>query len=117
MTVTATATTSSTTDVAMTSTSLTPGAGNYVIYLTARFDADTGAGNDDHVIVSLYVAGSQVTGSEQIVALPESGFGSAATHAYVTSVGASDVVEARWRTVSGKTITLGNRSLSVVEVD
>jgi len=98
----------------MTSTTVTPGVGDYVVMLSAKFDGATNG--DDHVIVSIYVNGVQVAGSERQGEVRKNRFGSHSTQAHVTGVLDGQAIDGRWRTTSGRTLTLQQRSLIVIKI-
>jgi len=98
----------------MTSTTLTPGAGDYFISLSATFEA---ANLDTHVVVSIYVNGVQVSGSERRTEIRKNRFDSCFSQALVTGVTAGQAIEGRFRSLDGDSITMTNRSLVVIEID
>jgi len=107
-----------TTDIVMTSTTLAPGAGDYIAILSAEFDGATGVGAaDDHVTVSIYANGVQVAGSERTAAVRADQFGSASTQMVITGLLAAEAIDGRWRTTDGESITLQQRSLILMKVD
>jgi hypothetical protein len=113
-TATANTTTTSTTDVLAAPMSLTPGAGDYMIWFSGSVEnSATGTQN-----VSLYVNGAQVAHTERQIftegSISDTSF-PIALQAYVTGVAASDVIEVRWRTSAG-TATMHERTLVVEKV-
>lgn len=113
-TATATDTTTSATDTQMASMTLTPGAGDYMVYFSGSMqNSVTG-----DTYISLYSNGVQIAHSERYLVTEES-FPSTkypvATHAYIAGIGASDVIEVKWRTSTG-TATAYNRTLTVQKV-
>ncbi|MBP9813902.1 LamG domain-containing protein [Candidatus Woesebacteria bacterium] len=118
-TATADTTTTNTTDTQLGSMTLTPGVGTYlVIFSTSIKNTDENGSTQN---VSLYVAGTQVAHSEREVYTEESHDSGSidsypvTTHAYLTDVGASDVIEVKWRTTAG-TVTAHQRTLTVLKV-
>lgn len=111
---TSTLTTTSTTDVAMsTPLTATPGAGDYLINFTGLV-SNTNSGKA--TIVSIYVNGTKIAVSEIWGASGASNDKvTVATNAYVTGIGAGQVVEIRWR-VESNTSTITNRTLILQRV-
>ena len=113
-------TTTSATDELMDSMTLTPGAGDFIIWFSGSIEVSSG--NTDQ-FSSIYVGGSQVAHSERQSFSDGSivnggGLSSSFTHfahAYVTDVGASDDIEVFWRTTGG-TATVHERTLVVENV-
>ena len=107
-------TTTSATDVLATPLSITPGAGDYLVWFSGSLE-NTSAGTNFDQFVSLYVNGTQVAHTEREITTEESLTNTPfpfAGHAYVTGVGASDDIEVRWRTENG-TATMHERTLVV----
>lgn len=110
---TSSTTTSSTTDVLMTGMQLTTIlSGIYVVFFSATIGANAAA-ND--VIISLYVDGSQKTGSERRVDLMNSAnYRTNGSIFWVEKVtGNNQTFEIRWRTVASSTATVENRALMI----
>lgn len=107
-------TTTSITDVLLTGMTLTPGAGDYMVYFSSSAENSTEA----DIKFSIYVAGVQVAHSERYY-FQEGSFPATtspvSTHSYVSGVGASDAIEIRWRTSTG-TATAQQRTLTVQKV-
>ncbi len=115
-TATTLATETSVTDTLINSMTLTPGAGDYLIWFSGS-NANTAAPSKNHV--SLYVNGSQVTHTEREIDQEESlgnTFFPVASHARVLAVGATDAIEARWR-VSAGTANMNARTLTVYKIN
>ncbi len=112
---TASTTTTSSSDVLVNSMTLTPGAGDYIVWFSGTLD---GSSSSTYQYVSIYVNGTQVAHSEREV-YNESSINGAlfpvATHARLTGVGATDAIEVRWRTTGG-TATMYERRLTVSKV-
>ncbi len=111
---TSTLTTTSTTDVALsTPLTITPGAGDYLVFFTGVVSNSLGGRG---VIMSIFVNGTKVAVSE---ILGSSGVAndkvSLATNTYVTGIGAGQAIEMRWRAESN-TASITNRTLIVQRV-
>jgi hypothetical protein len=110
-TATADTTTTSATDIPVSAMSLTPGAGDYLIWFSGSVESSATSIQN----VSLYVNGSQIAHTERKIttegSIPDTSFPVAA-HAYVTGIGASDTIEVQWRTSAG-TATMHERTLVV----
>lgn len=111
-TATADTTITATTDTLINSMTITPGAGNYLVIFTAS--AAT-SGLFVEFYYSIYVGGVQVAHTERET---ETNFEDAfATHAWVTSVGATDAIEVRGRnSAPAQTATIHERTLTVVRL-
>jgi hypothetical protein len=111
VTATADATTTSASDVALSGMSITPGAGDYLIWFSGSMESSATSTQ----YASIYVNGAQLGHSERRVftegSIPSTSF-PVATHAYVTGVGAGQAIEVRWRTTGG-TATMHQRTLVV----
>ena len=107
-------TTTSTTDVALsTPLSITPGAGDYLVFFTGTV-ANSSSGRG--VMTSIYVNGSKVAASEVEETPGNNNDKTAvATNTYVTGLGAGQAIEVRWR-VESNTGTITNRTLIVQKV-
>ena len=113
-TATATTTTTSATDVQISGMTLTPGAGDYLVDFSSSMK-DSSAGD---VYFSIYVNGVQVAHSERYYYVEASFTASSlpvATHAYVSGVGAGQVIEVKWRRSAG-TVSALQRTLTVQKV-
>jgi hypothetical protein len=87
--------------------SLTPGAGDYIVWFTATVWNQ----NFNKVVsVSLYVGGVQVTHTIRDIYKAET---TVAFQAYITGVGASDAIEVYWY-VTGGIGTMERRSLTAL---
>ncbi len=107
-------TTTSTTDVALSNPlSVTPGAGDYLVFFNAMVsNSNAGRGT----IMSLYVNGSKITTSEtQTTSGQSNDKNTISTMAYVTGLTAGQAIEVRWRTESN-TSTITNRTLILQKV-
>lgn len=113
-TATATSTTTSATDTQVNSMTLTPGAGDYMVYFSASAENTASS----HTYFSIYAASSQVAHSERDLyteeSYPDTSY-PVSTHAYISGVGASDTIEVRWRTDAG-TATINQRTLTLQKV-
>ncbi|NIQ91673.1 MAG: DUF2341 domain-containing protein, partial [Deltaproteobacteria bacterium] len=101
------------------SMSITPGAaGNYHIWFSSSL-VDPQA--TDTINVSLFVGGTQVLHTEREIWVegsldnPYQTF-PVALHAYVEGVGASDVIDVRWKRTGSGTVTMHERTLVVAKV-
>lgn len=113
-TATADTTTTSTTDVALNSMSLTPGAGGYIVSFTG---SEQSAGQTDTITVSIYKNGTQIAASEVSQRAPNQTNNSfnVSTSAYITGLAAGQTIDVRWRTSAG-TATMHQRTLIVDRV-
>lgn len=106
------AVTISTTDVVITGMTVTPGAGDYLVFFTGAVE-NTGFG--DPVTISIYTNGSQIAAS---VVKSES-FGGMSnpigSNAFITNLGAGQAIEVKWK-VSNGTGTCHQRTLIVQKV-
>lgn len=100
------------TDVVVTSMTITPGAGTYLVF----FNSDVTNGNANRTqFVSIYVNGVQAVNSEQ---QNFNTFGNQRMSIAVQSlatVAAAQAIDIRWR-VSANTGSMGNRSLILIKV-
>ena len=102
------------------SMTLTPGAGDYLVWFSSSLVTDGTAG--DTIDVSLFSGGSQVLASEREIwvdgSIDTAPFQSypVATHAYITGVGAADAIEVQWRVTGTGTATMHERTLVVQKV-
>jgi hypothetical protein len=92
---------------------LTPGAGNYHVWFTGTLE---GTSDDQVMEVALYVNGVQVPHTLRDFLVEPSytdTFQSqpVAFQAFVTGVGAADVIDVRWRRTNGGTATMHERTL------
>ncbi|OGO71295.1 MAG: hypothetical protein A2Z37_15345 [Chloroflexi bacterium RBG_19FT_COMBO_62_14] len=115
VTATTDATTTSTTFVALAGMSITPGAGDYLIWFSGSMEGSLATSTQ---YASIYVNGVQLSHSERRVftegSIPNTSF-PVANHAYVTGVGAGQAIDIRWRTTGG-TATMHQRTLVVQRV-
>lgn len=111
-------TTTSATDVAVGSMTLTPIAGTYQIFFDTSCQSTTG-GNS--ITISIYSAGAQIVDSSRTIQFPtatliDSGYpfhvGSQANGAVVNG---SQAITVEWHT-SGGTATMLNRTLTVLKI-
>lgn len=110
-----TITTTSAADVLMTSMSLTPGAGNYMVWFSTSVDHDS---SNESIFASLYVNGVQVADTEREFkrgGAAADNKGSLAFNKYITGVLAGQVVEVRWRTPAA-TASAYQRTLTLLKV-
>jgi hypothetical protein len=114
---TSAATTTSTTDVLMTTMTITPVAGTYLVVFSGWFTQSAGG---DQIIFSIYVGGTQKADSiRNIQPFSSSAFGAnqntaAATNGIVT-VNGSQAIAIEWH-VSAGTGTVTNRTLDIVRL-
>ena len=110
-------TTSSTSDVLATGMTLTPGAGDYLVWFSSSVEANTTGTNQ---YVSIYQNGSQVAHTEREIytegSINNTSF-PIATHAHIISLGASQSIEIRWRTTGISTATMHERTLVLQKID
>jgi hypothetical protein len=111
---TATFSTTSTTDVAITSFSITPGAGTYNVYFTASV---TNSKNGDATILTVYANGVALPASERTSSGQAGNTQGLATHTQVT-VADAQAIDVRIRTDSTTNATASafNRSLYVERI-
>ncbi|MFT4542321.1 MAG: hypothetical protein ACI835_004789 [Planctomycetota bacterium] len=95
---------------------LTPGAGDYLVFFVGGFSNAT-TGGDDQFIVSIYVNGSQIAETEQGVFTKKGKQQSVAAQYKVTGLLAGQSIEVYWRTVGGRNFTTINRSLILMQTD
>jgi len=107
-------TTTSATDVLLPVMSLTPGAGNYVLwFVCSAFDSNSSA----VISFSVYVNGAQVAGTLQSIRVPAvNGSVIASVMTYLTGVLAGQAVEIRWNNGSTGTATATNREMVLMKV-
>jgi hypothetical protein len=112
-------TTTSVTDVLATSMSLTPGAGDYLIIFNSDLKHDS---TNDDITVSLYAGTSgsptQITNSERDWKRGGTAgniTSSVTIISVITGLGASEVIEAHWRT-NAATATMGDRTLALIKI-
>ena len=119
VTATADITTTSGTDVLMTTMTITPTAGTYLAMFSGSVETSS---NNADVFVNLYVGGSILAHTERQATNANSGFGASAagtcfpiaTQSIVT-VNGSQAVEARWRRSAG-TATSHERTLTLIRL-
>ena len=106
---------SSTSDSLLDDMTLTPGAGDYLVWFTGSLKGD------DHPstqYVSIYAGGTKIDHTERIFftegSIPDTPM-TVATQAYVTGVGASDKIEVYWHS-DGHPATATERTLMVQKV-
>jgi hypothetical protein len=106
-------TTTSTTDVALTGMTLTPGAGTYV----ADFSCNTSNSNNDRTHdFSFFANGTKITSSERSMELSTAtAIHTVALVSEKITVGAGQAIDVRWN-VQGNTGTVGNRTLRLIKV-
>lgn len=114
---TADATTTSTTDVLMTGMTITPPAGNYLVWFSTTVDHSA---QSVAVVISIYSGGTLKTDSVRSPVPRFNGIGAnsltpmASTNGVVTVNGAQ-AIEIRWKTASG-TATAHQRTLNIAKV-
>ena len=109
---TADVTTTSTSDVVISGMSITPGAGDYLVFFTGSVE---NTNNNKQETVSIYKNGVQIAAS---VIQGNATGGSAipvASNAYITGLGAGQAIDVRWN-VTGNTGTFHQRTLIVQRV-
>ena len=109
-------TTISATDELVSGMTLTPGAGDYLVWFSGSVE---GTASNSTQFVSIYQNGSKVNHSEREIhsegSIAPNSF-PVATHAHITSLGASQPIEIRWRTTA-PTATMHQRTLVVQKID
>jgi hypothetical protein len=110
---TASATTTSTTfTVINNDMTVTPGAGDYLVFFTASvWNSNNGKGAS----FAIFKNGVEVTASEVLVETSGGATSSVATNAYITSLTAGQSIDVRWK-VTANTETIFQRSLIVQRV-
>lgn len=112
---TATTTTTGATDGLLAGVTLTPGAGNYLVWFSTSVDHDS---SNESIWVSLYVNGVQVPDTERFFkrggAAADTG-GPLSFNKYITGVGVGQAVEVRWRTTAA-TASAYQRTLNLLKV-
>ena len=105
-------TTTSTTDVLLTGMTITPGAGDYLVFFTGSLE---NTNSDKQGPVSIYQNGTQIAAS--VITDLSSGNRSQpiSTNAYITNLGAGQAIEVKWRVISN-TGTFHQRTLIVQKV-
>jgi len=95
---------------------ITPGAGDYNVWFSSSLACNT---TNVYQYVAIFVGGVEVAHTERDLyhenSMDNLGQFNVMTHAYVENVGASDVIEVRWRTTGG-TATMFERTLVVQSV-
>jgi hypothetical protein len=105
-------TTTSTSDVVVTSMSITPGAGSYIVYFSTSIRQSN---NGDSVFLSVYANGVQVTNSQRQYTRAGGATQDVAMIMAKSTVAAGQAIDIRWR-VNSNTGTLGNRALVLLKV-
>ncbi|KPK98272.1 MAG: hypothetical protein AMJ95_04715 [Omnitrophica WOR_2 bacterium SM23_72] len=94
---------------------LTPGAGNYMVWFSSSVENSSG---DDYIYVCLFVGGAQVGHTERRFytegSIPDTSV-PIAFQAYITGVGVADSIEVRWCRVTSGTATMHQRTLTVMK--
>jgi len=95
---------------------LTPGAGNYMVWFSSSIE---GNGGNDYIYVCLFVGGVQVAHTERRhyteSSIPNTAV-PVAFQAYITGVGATDAIEVHWLITGGGSATMHQRTLTIVKV-
>jgi hypothetical protein len=116
---TADTTTTSLTDVPVDSMTITPGAGDFLVWFSGSVENTRPvSGTNYYPFVSIYVGGVQVQHTERMITSEESIYNSSfpvATHARITGVTAGQAIDIRWRTTGG-TATMHERTLVVFPI-
>lgn len=105
-------TTGSNSDVVVSSMTLTPGAGTYLVVFSSDW---SNSGNNTSQFVSCYANGVKVGNSERQYARATTSKRDGVAINCIATVAAGQAIDIRWR-VSGGTGTLGNRSISLIKV-
>jgi len=105
-------TTTSTSDVVVTGMTVTPGAGDYLVFFTGSLE-NTNANKQG--TVSIYSNGVQIAASEIQSQMPANRPVPISTNAYITGLGAGQAIDIRWNVV-GNTGTFHQRTLIVQRV-
>lgn len=105
-------TTTSATDVLMSGMTTTPAAGNYMVWFSG--DVSNGTNNTD-VYTSIYVGGTQVSGSERYYRRGNQTISNSFASMARVTVNGAQAIEGRWRT-SGGTASCLNRQLYFMQV-
>lgn len=116
---TADATTTSTTDVLITSMTITPVSGTYEVKFSTTVESNS---NNANIFVSLYAGGSQTSGTEMSATpqiqgglTPSLNMRLPISTVTQVAVNGSQAIEARWRITAG-TATSHSRTLSIIRV-
>ena len=112
VTATADATTTSTTDVLLTGMTITPGAGDYLVFFTGSVENTNSSKQGP---VSIYSNGTQIAASVIQLAAGGGIIIPVATNAYITGLGAGQAIEVRWKVISN-TGTFHQRTMIVQKV-
>lgn len=117
-TATADATTTSASDVLMTSMTLTPAAGTYMVWFSAWFDHSAQV---TPITVSIYSGGSQLTHSVRQVETTTNAIGSQSLSSNLSTQGkvtvnGSQAIEIRWNRGSTGTGTVHQRSMFILRL-
>ena len=113
---TANDTTTSAAYTAVTGMSITPGAGDYLVWFSGSVNGNT---NTTEQQVSLFVNGVQVAHTERRADQEDSltnTYFPVALHARLTGVGAAEAIDVRWQTTGG-TATMAERTLTVYQIN
>lgn len=105
-------TTTSTSDVVVTGMSITPGAGDYLVFFSGSLE-NTNANKQG--TVSIYSNGVQIAASEVQSQMPANRPVAISTNAYITGLGAGQAIDVRWNVI-GNTGTFHQRTLIVQRV-
>jgi hypothetical protein len=110
-------TTSSTTYTQVDSMTITPGAGDYIVWFSGTLECDTAP---TFQYVSLFLDDSQIAHTERQIetegSIPDTDF-TAVTHAYISGVTAGQAINVRWYTSDGASVaTMHKRTLTVTKV-
>lgn len=112
---TANATTTSATDVVMTTMTLTPGAGDYYVSFSGTVDHSSGITRA--ITVSLYVNGTVVASSVHLQSVATAVTNGVNLSTIITGVGAGQAVDIRWNVAGGVTATVHQRTLSLLKIN
>jgi hypothetical protein len=105
-------TTTSTSDVLVTSMTLTPGAGTYMVMFTSDWSNNTSGAI---MTVSCYQNGSLAGNSQRQYSRAATTMTVGVVVSCIATVAAGQAIDIRWRTTTG-TGTMGSRSLSLIKV-
>ena len=106
--------TSTTTNTLIDQMTVTPGAGDYLVFFDGLLQHDT---SNRWTAIIIYVNGSPITNTERILNVAATNnWEHIGTMTYITNVGATDDIEVRWRTETGNTATFNNRAIIAVKL-
>jgi hypothetical protein len=98
--------------------SITPGAGDYLVWFSGSIESSSSADRNRFVILAL--AGTPIAHTERRIHDEDSIPGTpypTATHAYISGVTAGQAIAVYWKTEGGDQTTMHERTLTVTKVD